>query len=41
MKVKKMKPIFFPMPQEFRKWLEENADATKHLFNKLKAVQSK
>jgi len=27
--------------ENFRKWLEENENATKHLFSKLKAVQSK
>jgi len=27
--------------ENFRKWLEENEDATKYLFSKLKAVQSK
>lgn len=27
--------------ENFRKWLEENEEASKHLFNKLKAVQSK
>jgi post-segregation antitoxin (ccd killing protein) len=45
--IEELKTVGIDMPKQhqgrenFRKWLEENADATKHLFNKLKAVQSK
>jgi hypothetical protein len=45
--IEELKTVAIDMPKQhqgrenFRKWLEENTDATKHLFNKLKAVQSK